>query len=85
MLDEPSLGLAPILVQEIFKVIRQIHEEENVSILLVEQNARKALSIADYGYILETGKIVINGPAAELKENEHVKAAYLGGARLQAN
>lgn len=85
LLDEPSLGLAPILVQEIFKVIRQIHEEENVSILLVEQNARKALSIADYGYILETGKIVINGPAAELKENEHVKAAYLGGARLQAN
>ncbi|MBN1535877.1 MAG: ABC transporter ATP-binding protein [Anaerolineales bacterium] len=83
LLDEPSLGLAPILVQEIFKVIKQIHEEEKVSILLVEQNARKALSIADYGYILETGKIVINGPAVELKENEHVKAAYLGGARLK--
>lgn len=83
LLDEPSLGLAPILVQEIFKVIRKIHEEEKVSILLVEQNARKALSIANHGYILETGKIVINGPTAELKENEHVKAAYLGGAKLQ--
>jgi branched-chain amino acid transport system ATP-binding protein len=57
---------------------------EKVSILLVEQNARKALSIADYGYILETGKIVISGPAVELKENEQIKAAYLGGARIQA-
>ncbi len=84
LLDEPSLGLAPILVQEIFRVIKQIHEEEKVSILLVEQNARKALSIANYGYILETGKIAIHGVAAELRENEHVKAAYLGGARLQA-
>ncbi|MCX8063022.1 MAG: ATP-binding cassette domain-containing protein, partial [Anaerolineales bacterium] len=83
LLDEPSLGLAPILVQEIFRVIKQIHEEEKVSILLVEQNARKALSIANYGYILETGKIAIHGLAAELRENEHVKAAYLGGARLQ--
>jgi len=83
LLDEPSLGLAPILVQEIFRVIKQIHEEEKVSILLVEQNARKALSIANYGYILETGKIAIHGVAAELRENEHVKAAYLGGARLQ--
>jgi len=84
LLDEPSLGLAPILVQEIFKVIQKIHDEEKVSILLVEQNARKALSIADYGYILETGKIVISGPAVELKENEQIKAAYLGGARIQA-
>jgi branched-chain amino acid transport system ATP-binding protein len=83
LLDEPSLGLAPILVQEIFRVIKQIHEEEKVSILLVEQNARKALSIANYGYILETGKIAIHGIAAELRENEHVKAAYLGGARLK--
>lgn len=83
LLDEPSLGLAPILVQEIFRVIKQIHEEEKVSILLVEQNARKALSIANYGYILETGKIAIHSPAEELKENEHVKAAYLGGASLK--
>lgn len=83
LLDEPSLGLAPILVQEIFRVIKQIHEEEGVSILLVEQNARKALGVARYGYILETGKIAIHGPAAQLREDERVKAAYLGGARVQ--
>jgi len=79
LMDEPSLGLAPILVQEIFQVIRQIHEEERVSILLVEQNARKALGIADYGYILETGKIALQDTSAALKESEHVRAAYLGG------
>ncbi len=84
LLDEPSLGLAPILVQEIFQVIRQIHVEEGVTILLVEQNARKALGIADYGYILETGKIAIQDTAAALRENEQVRAAYLGGGRLQA-
>lgn len=83
LLDEPSLGLAPILVQEIFQVIRQIHEEERVTILLVEQNARKALGIADYGYILETGKIALHDTPAALKESEHVRAAYLGGGRLQ--
>jgi len=83
LLDEPSLGLAPILVQEIFQVIKQIHEEEGVSILLVEQNARKALGIARYAYILETGKIVIHDSAERIKEDEHVKAAYLGGARIK--
>lgn len=83
LLDEPSLGLAPILVQEIFQVIKQIHDEEGVSILLVEQNARKALGVARYGYILETGKIAIHGPAAQLKEDERVRAVYLGGARIQ--
>lgn len=83
LLDEPSLGLAPILVQEIFRVIKKIHEEEKVSILLVEQNARKALSISDYGYILETGRIAIHSSAEDLKQNEHVKAAYLGGASIQ--
>lgn len=83
LLDEPSLGLAPILVSEIFNVIRKIHEEEGVTILLVEQNARKALGIADYGYILETGRIALHDAADLLKENEHVKAAYLGGGRLQ--
>lgn len=82
LMDEPSLGLAPILVQEIFRVIKQIHEEEKVSILLVEQNARKALNIADYGYILETGKIVLHDSASQLKENEHVRGAYLGGKML---
>ncbi len=85
LLDEPSLGLAPILVQEIFRVIKQIHKEERVSILLVEQNARKALEIANYGYILETGKIAVHGAARDLRENEHVKAAYLGGARIKGN
>ncbi len=84
LLDEPSLGLAPILVQEIFHVIRQIHEEEGVTILLVEQNARKALGIADYGYILEIGKIAIQDTAAALRQNEQVRAAYLGGGHVQA-
>lgn len=83
LLDEPSLGLAPILVLEIFRVIKQIHDEERVTILLVEQNARKALSLADYGYILETGKIVLHDAAVALRESEHVKAAYLGGGRFQ--
>jgi branched-chain amino acid transport system ATP-binding protein len=82
LMDEPSLGLAPILVQEIFRVIKQIHEEEKVSILLVEQNARKALNVADYGYILETGKMVLHDSASQLKENEHVRVAYLGGKML---
>ncbi len=84
LLDEPSLGLAPILVQEIFQVIRQIHAEQGVTILLVEQNARKALGIADYGYILETGKIAIQDTATALRENEQVRAAYLGGGHVQA-
>lgn len=84
LLDEPSLGLAPILVREIFQVIRQIHEEEGVTILLVEQNARKALGIADYGYILEVGKIAIQDTAAALWVNDQVRAAYLGGGRVQA-
>lgn len=83
LLDEPSLGLAPVLVLEILRVVKQIHTEQGVTILLVEQNARKALSIADYGYILETGKIALHGEAGLLKTDEHVKAAYLGGGRLQ--
>lgn len=82
LLDEPSLGLAPIIVQEIFRVIRQIHEEEGVSILLVEQNARKALGVARYGYILELGKVAIEGEACDLKNDERVRAAYLGGSKV---
>ncbi len=81
LLDEPSLGLAPVLVLEIFRVIQQIHAEQQVTILLVEQNARKALGIADYGYILEVGKIALHGPAEALRMDEHVKAAYLGGGQ----
>lgn len=79
LLDEPSLGLAPIIVQEIFGLIRKIHEEEKVAILLVEQNARKALKAASRGYILELGKIVMEGNAADLACDPRVRTAYLGG------
>lgn len=77
LLDEPSLGLAPLIVQEIFRMIKRIREE-GMTILLVEQNAFQALSIADYGYILENGRIVLEGPCSELRENEEVKSSYLG-------
>ncbi|MDR2618579.1 MAG: ABC transporter ATP-binding protein, partial [Treponema sp.] len=78
LLDEPSMGLAPILVDEIFSVIRRINEN-GTTILLVEQNAFKALGIAARGYILETGHVVKSGPAADLMKDNAVKAAYLGG------
>ena len=77
LMDEPSLGLAPNLVQEVFKTIRQLHDE-GTTILLVEQNARAALRTADYGYILETGEIVLEGPGRELLHNDDVRKAYLG-------
>jgi branched-chain amino acid transport system ATP-binding protein len=78
LLDEPSMGLAPILVDEIFAVIRRINQA-GTTILLVEQNAYKALGLADQGYILETGRIVKHGSAADLMKDDAVKAAYLGG------
>jgi len=78
MLDEPSLGLSPILVGEIFKIIRKLNEEQNITILLVEQNARMALSIADHGYVMENGKIVLDDSVEKLRENEDVKTFYLG-------
>ncbi len=78
MLDEPSMGLSPILVDEIFSIIRQLHQQ-GTTILLVEQNARMALSIADRGYVLETGKIVLSAAADELLHNDMVRKAYLGG------
>ncbi|MBI5247999.1 MAG: ABC transporter ATP-binding protein, partial [Desulfomonile tiedjei] len=78
MLDEPSLGLAPLLVMEIFDIIKKINQEEKVSILLVEQNAFMALDVSDYGYIMENGKIVLDGPSDKLMENEDVKEFYLG-------
>jgi branched-chain amino acid transport system ATP-binding protein len=81
LLDEPSLGLAPIIVQEIFALIRKIHEQENVSILLVEQNARKALKSAGRGYILELGKIVMEGSSSSLADNPDLMTAYLGGSK----
>jgi len=78
LLDEPSMGLAPILVDEIFAVIKHINQT-GTTILLVEQNAYKALGVAVRGYILETGKIIKSGPASDLMKDDAVKAAYLGG------
>ncbi|MEW6172252.1 MAG: ABC transporter ATP-binding protein [Bacillota bacterium] len=78
LLDEPSLGLAPLLVAEIFKIIRQINQQEGTTILVVEQNANVALSIADYGYIMESGKIVLEGEVDKLRDNEDVREFYLG-------
>lgn len=78
MLDEPSLGLAPLLVQEIFSIVREINEREKVSVLLVEQNARAALALAHYGYVMENGRVVLDGPAEQLRENEDIKEFYLG-------
>jgi len=78
MLDEPSLGIAPILVQEIFRTIKQINETQRMTILLVEQNANLALKIANRAYVLETGKVVLSGSAQQLAEDPRIKAAYLG-------
>jgi branched-chain amino acid transport system ATP-binding protein len=78
LLDEPSLGLAPLLVREIYEIIQRINAEEKMAILLVEQNARAALGIADYGYVIENGRIVLNGPAEKLRDNEDVREFYLG-------
>ncbi len=78
MLDEPSLGLAPMLVAEIFEIIGEINRNEQMSVLLVEQNARAALQLVDYGYVMENGRIVLDGPAQQLIENEDIKEFYLG-------
>jgi branched-chain amino acid transport system ATP-binding protein len=78
LLDEPSMGLAPQIVDEIFSIVRNLNKTENVSFLLAEQNTNVALRNADYGYILENGRVVMNGPAADLANNEDVKEFYLG-------
>ena len=78
MLDEPSMGLAPILVEQIFEIIQNLHKA-GTTILLVEQNAQAALSIADRGYVLETGKIILADDASVLLQNDAVQKAYLGG------
>ncbi len=78
LLDEPSLGLAPLVVQEIFEIIQKINREQEVSMLLVEQNVKAALSIADYGYVMENGRIVLDGPGEKLKDNKDVKEFYMG-------
>ena len=78
LLDEPSLGLAPLLVQEIYEIIRGINVEQKMAILLVEQNARAALGIADYGYVIENGRVVLEGSAEKLRDNEDIQEFYMG-------
>ena len=79
MLDEPSLGIAPLLVKSIFERIVEINREQGLTILLVEQNANLALDVSSYGYVLETGAVLLEGPSADLKANPRVQEAYLGG------
>jgi branched-chain amino acid transport system ATP-binding protein len=83
LMDEPSMGLSPLLVKEVFQIIRQINRDLGVTILLVEQNAQAALGVANHAYIMEQGKVVLDGTAAELRDNEDVKEFYLGGAGEQ--
>src|SRR5262247_4023216 len=78
LLDEPSLGLAPLVTREIFRIVRTINKEQGVSVLLVEQNAAIALDLADHVYLLETGRVVMEGPAADLKKNDAIRRSYLG-------
>jgi len=78
LLDEPSMGLAPLLIHEIFEIITRLHEEEKISILLVEQNVKLALNVAPYAYVLENGRIVLDDTSERLKENEDIKDFYLG-------
>ena len=82
LLDEPSLGLAPIIVEEIFDIVKRINVEEKASVLLVEQNARAALEVASFGYVMESGKVVLDGPADKLRDNEDVQEFYMGLSKL---
>jgi branched-chain amino acid transport system ATP-binding protein len=82
LLDEASLGLAPLMVKEIFEIVQKINLEENTSVFLVEQNALAALSIAEYGYVIENGRIVLDGPAAKLRDNQDVQEFYMGLSEL---
>jgi branched-chain amino acid transport system ATP-binding protein len=78
LLDEPSFGLAPLIVLEIFRILRRINDEEKVSILLVEQNAALALDLASHAYVLETGRVVMSGPSEDVKNDENIRKSYLG-------
>ncbi|MGD9367401.1 MAG: ABC transporter ATP-binding protein [Desulfobacteraceae bacterium] len=78
LLDEPSLGLAPLMVREIFEIIKKINADRDMAILLVEQNVRAALDIADYGHVLENGRVVLSGPAETLRDNQDIREFYLG-------
>jgi branched-chain amino acid transport system ATP-binding protein len=78
LLDEPSLGLAPLLVSEIFRIIRELNEREGLSVLVVEQNAHIALQLAQTAFVLEVGTVALSGPSSELREHESVRRSYLG-------
>jgi branched-chain amino acid transport system ATP-binding protein len=78
LLDEPSFGLAPLIVQEIFEIMKSINQTDGVSMLLVEQNATLALNLADHAYLLETGKVVLSGPAEDIRADETIRRTYLG-------
>lgn len=82
LLDEPSLGLAPLVVSEIFEIIQAINAEDQTTLLIVEQNARMALRIADYGYVLQVGKVAVSGSALDLRQNEEVVRSYMGGENV---
>lgn len=84
LMDEPSLGLAPIIVQSVFRTVKEINQTMGTTVLVVEQNASMALSVAHRGYVLETGNIVLEGPASDLLQNPEVREAYLGGKRAHA-
>ena len=79
LLDEPSLGLAPLLVKEIFQIIRRINQEQETTLIVVEQNANMAMDLADYVYVMETGNIILQGASSNLRKDEKVLKAYLGG------
>ena len=78
MLDEPSLGLAPMIVREIFRIVKELNEQEGLTVLVVEQDARIALQAASSAYVLEVGRVALSGPSQELRENESVRRSYLG-------
>jgi branched-chain amino acid transport system ATP-binding protein len=82
LLDEPSLGLAPLMVEEIYEIVARVNAEEKTSMLIVEQNARAALSISEYSYVMENGRVVLDGPSSKLAENEDIKEFYLGLSKL---
>ena len=82
LLDEPSLGLAPLLVKEIFRVVSQMSRDEKMAILLVEQNAHMALGVSSHAYVMENGRVVLDGPSEQLAENEDIKEFYLGLTQL---
>jgi branched-chain amino acid transport system ATP-binding protein len=78
LLDEPSFGLAPLIVKELFGILRTVNQKERVSMLVVEQNAAMALDLADHAYVIETGRVVLSGTAADIKRDDNVRRSYLG-------